>query len=79
MRTQYRWDAELKSLEKSGMEHVEAALKIAGFSIEDNDGTFECNVCGQEHPTDIMIAVVRGGVPVLACLNCADEENLPTV
>lgn len=79
MREKYYWDEELGEMERQGMTHTEAALRIAGFDPDDNDGTFECGCCGETHPTDIMVAVVRGSVPQIVCLNCADEEGLPMV
>ena len=78
MRTQYYWDKELAKMKKT-MNHQEAALSISGFDFSDNDGTFECNVCGETLSIDCMVAVVRSDVPVCACLDCADEESLPLV
>lgn len=80
MRAQYYWDTELSEMEKSGMTHQEAALKIAGYDAENNDETFECNCCGETLPITVMAEpVVRGDVPVLCCLNCVDQEALPAV
>ena len=79
MRKQYYWDAELKQLEKT-MTHEAAALKISGYDPGENAETFECNFCGESFPVSEMAPpVVRGDVPVIMCLNCADEGGFPAV
>jgi len=78
MRKKYYWDVELSEMKKT-MCHEEAALRLAGYDFISED--FECNVCGETIGVNSMAppVVVRGGVPVIVCLNCADEENLPNV
>jgi hypothetical protein len=74
-RKHYHWDTELAEMEKN-MDRVAAALTIAGY---DGESTFECGACGETLPIDCMVAVVRGDVPQLVCLNCADEDSLPAI
>jgi hypothetical protein len=53
---------------------AEATLRRAGMEKGRNE--YECNWCGERLVMADMIAVERGGVPVLVHRNCAIEGNL---